>query len=48
MTTFIDLCKEGDLDKIKTYYNENTVNINSENEEAFREACKCGLDVAQW
>ena len=46
---FIDACEDGNLELIQQLFYNNTINISSGNEWAFRYACLKGhLHVAQW
>ena len=52
MNIFYDLCEKGDLNELKTYYEENenvNIYIHANNDYAFRESCSEGrIDVAKW
>ena len=49
-STFVELCKKGNLEEIKQFYcNNPTIDISADNEWAFELSCQYGhLEVAKW
>ena len=49
MSTFVDACKNGDIEKAKKMYSLGNINIHADNEDAFKCSCTNGhIEVAKW